>query len=314
MNTKPRFIFFFFTGLAIVAVACSAPMQLMQATSTPLPTTTETATPTATATLTPTATATLTPTATPTPTPTQTPTPTLTPTITPTPQPVMTNIFMDTFDDNKQMWELSKGITIKGGKMILTSYPEDGNGVFIPLAAYRQAGTIVKVDLQVAARNKEPDWAFGVVCRLDEVTYDHYMLYVYPRSEKRLGGYILKIKDEDYDPEVAEIGWVDLEESILDKAVALQFVCQGPDLSILADNQVVVQASDPEYESGSLLLWVSTASYYEAVEIDNLEVIRIDTPGRSAGMEQATALNLDGMSVDGSGDQTQCKAVTGPAS
>jgi hypothetical protein len=289
MNTKPQFIFIFFTGLAIVAVACSAPMQLMQATSTPLPTATETATPTATATLTPTAT--------PTPTPTQTPTPTLTPTATPTPKPVLTTIFIDSFDDNKQMWELSKGVSIKGGKMILTSYPDDGNGVFIPLDEYWQADTIVKVDMQVAAKNKEPDWVFGVVCRLNEKTYDHYILYVYPRSEKRLGGSILKIKDEDYDPEVAEIGWVDLEESVVNKAVALQFTCQGPDLSILADNQVVVQASDPEYKSGSLALWISTASYYEAVEIDNLEVIRIDTPGRSAGMEQATALNLYDMPV-----------------
>lgn len=193
------------------------------------------------------------------------------------------------------MWELPKGITIKGGEMVLTSYPNDGNGVFIPTAAYRQADTIVKVDLQIAAKNKEPDWAFGVLCRVNEATFDHYMLYVYPRSEKRLGGFIMKVKDKDYDPEVAEIGWVDLEESVLDKAVALQFDCQGPDLSIMADNQVVVQASDLEYENGSLVLWVSTASYYESVKIDNLEVIRIDTPGRSSGIEQATALNVYGI-------------------
>ena len=302
MNTKPRFIFYIFTGLAIVSAACSAPIQLMQATSTPLPTATETAAPTATATLTPTVT--------PTPTPTRTPTPTLTPTITPTPQPVMTTIFTDTFDDDNQMWELSKGITIKGGKMILTSYPDDFNGIMIPLHEYRQADTIVKVDMQISTRNKEPDLVFGVLCRVNGVNYDHYMLSVYPRSEKRLGGDIMKIKDGDFDPEVYEIGWVDLDESVFDKAVALQFVCDGPDLSILANNKVIARASDPEYESGSLAFWVSTASTYDAVEIDNLEVVGNDAPGRSAAFEQDADVNIYSMLVDGFSDQTLCRAVS----
>jgi hypothetical protein len=219
MNTKPRFIFYIFTGLAIVLAACKAPMQLMQATSTPLPTATETATPMATATLTPTAM--------PTPTPTQTPTPTMTPTITLTPQPVMTTIFTDTFADHEHPWELSKGIPIKGGKMIMTSYPRGADEVIIPLERHRQADTIVKVDMRVASWNKKPSLGFGVACRVNELTFDQYILYVAPLAENRLSGVIMKIKNGDVDSEVAEIAWVDLEKSILDKAVALQFVCQG---------------------------------------------------------------------------------------
>lgn len=208
----------------------------------------------------------------------------------PTPQPVMTTIFTDTFDDDSQMWDLSKGITIKNGKMILTSYPQDGNTILIPLEKHRQADVIVKADLQIANWNKKPDMFFGIACRANEVTFDQYLLYVSPLSENQLAGAILKIKAGAADPEVSEIGWIDLEESVLDKAVALQFICQGSDLSILADNQVIVQASGPEFESGSLVLWVSTTSYYETVEIDNLEVIRIDIPERSAGMKQSKAL------------------------
>jgi sugar lactone lactonase YvrE len=283
MNTRPLPIFYLFTSLAIVAAACSAPVHLVPATDIPLPTATKTAVPTATATLTPTATPA------PSPTPTQTPAPTRTPTITPTPRPVMTTIFTDSFDGDQQPWELSKGITIKGGKMLMTSNHEEGNAILIPLEKHRQADVIVKVDIQVSTWNKEPGLAFGIACRVNELTFDQYMLYVSPLSETRLGGAIMKIKDGDADPEFAEVGWVDLEESILDNAVALQFACQGPDLSIRADNQVVVRASDPEYESGSLALWVTTQTNRDAVEIDNLEVIRIDLPGRPAEVGGATA-------------------------
>ena len=285
MNTKPLLISCFLTSLAIMAAACSVPIHVTLATNTPPPTITETATATATTTLTPTITQT--------PTPTRTPKPTSTPTITPTPRPVMTSIFMDPFDDDSYPWEFSKKTKIKDGKMILTSYPMEGNQVIIPLDKHRQEDVIVKVDMRVAARNKDTGWAFGIACRVNEVTFDQYLLMVYPLSENQLGGYIMKVKDGEMDPEVAVMGWVDIDESVLDKAVALKFVCQGPDLSISAKNKVMVRASSSEYESGSLALWVSTYAAYDTVEIDNLEVIRIEIPGRPAGMQLQAELEQD---------------------
>jgi hypothetical protein len=285
MNTKPLSKFYLVICLAVVAAACSVPVHLVPATDTPQPTATETATPTVTPTLTPTTT--------PTPTPTQTPPPTRTPTITPTPLPVMTTIFTDTFDHPIHPWELSKDTKIKDGKLVLTSYTQALNEVLIPLEKRRQADTMVKVDMQIATRNKKPDWSFGIGCRVNETTFDQYMLYVYPDEGNRLGGSIIKLKDGDFVPESTRMGRIDLIESVLDTSVALEFDCQGPELSIWADNQLVVRMSDPDFKSGSLALVALTDVANEAIEIDNLEVIRIDNYGQPEGTGGATALEQD---------------------
>jgi hypothetical protein len=261
MHTARRLIVLVCLLLALSSFACRIPVELIMGTPTPTPTSTPTETPTPTST----------PTSTPTPTPTATSTPTATPTATSTPTPTPAPgevVFRDDFDDPASGWEANDfqegSIGYGEGYYFVTSVVEDQ--MMWGIAEMDHSDVVIEVEAAQVEAPANDNNAYGVMCRVQE-NDDGYALRV-----SGDGFYsIVLIVDNDFQY------LVDWETSPVinqgDATNDLRVVCDGPDLALYVNGELLAETTDATYAEGNIALTATT--FEEAsteVRFDNLVV------------------------------------------
>lgn len=251
----------FKTGLSLLVILTATgcgPGQFLGPTMTPVPTDTPN------------------PTATSSPTPTGTPTTAPTATARPTRVPD-TIIFRDTFEDNRNQWELANFTKIEDGLMKVSSGDHELAAIKIPLDA-----TPNDVSVQVDIIPNPPAGAdptmflYGVGCRLSGTGNDFYFFGVSPAPE--VDGFFMAVFMQFQGGKLVnhEEDVIQLPEAQDGDGYAATFICSEDSFKILDGRSVAAAVINSDFREGDLFLGIyQLGDIAGSVSFDNLKVSEV---------------------------------------
>jgi hypothetical protein len=222
------------------------------------------------------------PTDTPNPTATSSPIPTWTPTTAPTATARPTRgpdtlIFMDTFEDNTNQWELANFTKIEDGLLEVSSGDHELAAIMIPLDATPN-DVAVQVDIipNPPAGADPTMFLYGVGCRLSETGSDFYFFGVSPAPE--VDGFFMAVfmqfqggKLVDHEQAV-----IQLPEAQEGDGYAAIFICSEDSFKVLDGKSVAAAVTNSDFREGDLFLGIyQLGEIAGRVSFDNLKVSEI---------------------------------------
>ena len=229
-----------------------------------------------------------------TPIPTDTPIPTLTATSSPTPTQIPTTtptatarptrvpdkiIFSDTFEDNRNKWDLStsNSIKIEDGLMRVSGGNHGVAGIKIPLESTPNS-VMVEVDIlpDPPAGADPSKFLYGMACRLNATANDFYFLGVSPAPG--VDGFFMATFFQIEDGKLVdyEFAPTPLPRAKSGDGFTATFICDGNNLAIAAGKVPSLEVFSSDLREGDLFLGIyQLEGTNGSVKFDHLTVTEV---------------------------------------